>query len=76
MSVSTVSSSPSLSSSRSSTNPVVDAPFKLSGAESALLISGWVVVWALLARFHPRQQFWHDAWAGTQLVTSRPMSRR
>jgi uncharacterized RDD family membrane protein YckC len=52
------------------------APFKLSGAESALLISGWVVVWALLARFHPRQQFWHDAWAGTQLVTSRPMSRR
>ena len=52
------------------------APFKLSGAESALLIGGWVVVWALLARFHPRQQFWHDAWAGTELVTSRPMSRR
>lgn len=52
------------------------APFKLSGAESALLIGGWVVVWAMLARFHPRQQFWHDAWAGTQLVSSRPMSRR
>lgn len=52
------------------------APFKLSGAESALLIGGWVVVWALLARFHPGQQFWHDAWAGTRLVSSRPMSRR
>ena len=52
------------------------APFKLSGAESVLLIGGWVVVWALLARFHPRRQFWHDAWAGTQLVTSLPMSRR
>ena len=31
---------------------------------------------ALLARFHPQRQFWHDAWAGTRLVTSKPMSRR
>ena len=52
------------------------APFKLSGGESALLICGWVIVWALLARFHPQQQFWHDAWAGTRLITSKPMSRR
>jgi hypothetical protein len=22
-----------------------------------------------LARFHPQRQFWHDAWAGTRLVT-------
>ena len=51
------------------------APFKLSGPESALLIGGWVVVWALLARFHPQKQFWHDAWAGTRLITSKPMSR-
>ena len=52
------------------------APFKLSGGESVLLIGGWVIVWALLARFHPERQFWHDAWAGTRLVTSKPMSRR
>ncbi|MGF6525200.1 RDD family protein [Variovorax sp. PvP013] len=51
------------------------APFRLSGGESALLVAGWVIVWALLARFHPERQFWHDAWAGTRLVTSRPMSR-
>jgi len=50
-------------------------PFKVSGGESALLLSGWVIVWALLARFHPQRQFWHDAWAGTQLITSKPMSR-
>jgi uncharacterized RDD family membrane protein YckC len=54
----------------------VMAPFKLSGGELALLMVGWIAVWALLARFHPQQQFWHDAWAGTRLVSSRPMSRR
>jgi uncharacterized RDD family membrane protein YckC len=53
----------------------VRAPFKLSGAESAVIVIGWVVVWALLSRFHPQQQFWHDALAGTRLVTSEPLSR-
>ncbi len=52
------------------------APFKLSGGESAVLIIGWVIVWALLSRFHPQRQFWHDAWAGTRLITSKPMSRQ
>ncbi len=51
------------------------APFKLSGLESAVLVLGWVAVWALLSRFHPQRQFWHDALAGTRLVTSAPMSR-
>lgn len=41
----------------------------LSGLEGAVLTLGWVALWAISARFHPRQQFWHDAWAGTQLVT-------
>ena len=50
-------------------------PFKVSGGESALLLTGWVIVWAMLARFHPQRQFWHDAWAGTRLVASAPMSR-
>jgi hypothetical protein len=35
-----------------------------------------VIVWALLSRFHPERQFWHDAWAGTRLIPSTPMSRR
>ncbi|MBS0426595.1 MAG: RDD family protein [Proteobacteria bacterium] len=50
-------------------------PFKVSGGESAVLIAGWVIVWALLARFHPQRQFWHDAWAGTRLIASKPLSR-
>jgi len=41
-----------------------------SATQGALLTMGWVAVWATLARFHPERQFWHDAWAGTRLVTS------
>ena len=44
----------------------------LSATQSAILTLVWVVVWATLARFHPQKQFWHDAWAGTQLVTWKP----
>ena len=51
------------------------APFRLSGMESVVIVLGWVTVWALLSRFHPQRQFWHDALAGTRLVTSAPMSR-
>ena len=51
------------------------APFNLSTGETALLVIGWVMVWAILSRFHPQQQFWHDAWAGTRLVSSQPLSR-
>lgn len=51
------------------------APFGLSGAESAVIVLGWVAVWALLSRFHPQQQFWHDALVGTRLITSAPLSR-
>ncbi len=46
------------------------APYRLSGAEVALLVVGWVLVWAILSRFHPEGQFWHDALAGTRLVSS------
>jgi uncharacterized RDD family membrane protein YckC len=35
-----------------------------------LLIFVWVFVWAWLSRFHPQRQFWHDAWAGTRLVSA------
>lgn len=50
------------------------APFALSGAETFVIVAGWVAVWALLSRFHPQQQFWHDALAGTRLVTRRRTS--
>jgi uncharacterized RDD family membrane protein YckC len=46
------------------------APFQLSGAESALVVLGWVAVWAILSYLHPQRQFWHDALAGTQLVST------
>jgi len=42
--------------------------FKLSGGELTVIALGWIAVWAILARFHPQRQFWHDAWAGTRLV--------
>lgn len=51
------------------------AVFQLGGAESAVLLIGWVAIWALLSRFHPQRQFWHDALAGTRLITSEPLSR-
>lgn len=50
------------------------APFDLGAGETSVLLIGWVLVWALLARFHPRRQFWHDALAGTLLVDARPRS--
>lgn len=33
------------------------------------VVAGWVGIWALLSRLHPQRQFWHDAWAGTRLVS-------
>ena len=50
----------------------VAAPFGLPGGEIAVITFGWVLVWALLSRFHPQRQFWHDAWAGTRLVSVPP----
>lgn len=41
----------------------------LPAKESAVIALGWVAVWAVLARFHPHKQFWHDALAGTQLIS-------
>jgi uncharacterized RDD family membrane protein YckC len=51
------------------------APFKPTGGETAVLVLGWVAVWAVLSRFHPQRQFWHDALAGTRLVPSPPLGR-
>lgn len=51
------------------------APFGLSAGENTVLFLGWVAVWALLSRFHPQRQFWHDALAGTRLISAEPLSR-
>ena len=45
--------------------------FGLKGGEAFVIFVGWIAIWAVLSRFHPRQQFWHDALAGTQLVDDR-----
>jgi uncharacterized RDD family membrane protein YckC len=50
------------------------APFGLSAGENTVLFLGWVAVWAILSRFHPQRQFWHDALAGTRLISSEPQS--
>jgi uncharacterized RDD family membrane protein YckC len=50
-------------------------PLGLTAGETGVIFLGWVAVWALLSRFHPARQFWHDAWAGTRLVNSKPLSR-
>jgi uncharacterized RDD family membrane protein YckC len=51
------------------------AVFKLSGGEIAVIVIGWVLVYALLSRFHPQRQFLHDALAGTRLISHKPMSK-
>lgn len=48
------------------------ATFSLPGTEVAVLVLGWVAVWAVLSRFHPQGQFLHDALAGTRLVHYKP----
>jgi uncharacterized RDD family membrane protein YckC len=47
----------------------------LSGGEATVITLGWVAVWAVLSRFHPRRQFWHDALAGTQLVNAEAVKK-
>lgn len=51
------------------------AVFSLTAPEVAVIAIGWIAVWAILSLFHPQQQFWHDALAGTRLVSSEPISR-
>lgn len=50
--------------------PPLAASLSLNAQAGAamVLIIGWILVWAILSRFHPLGQFWHDALAGTRLV--------
>lgn len=51
------------------------APFHLPIAEVAVLTFGWVALWALLSRFHPQRQFFHDVLAGTRLIDTAQENR-
>ena len=46
-------------------------PLGLPTGSIGLLSFVWVLIWALLSRVHPQRQFWHDAWAGTRLVSAK-----
>jgi uncharacterized RDD family membrane protein YckC len=46
--------------------------FGLPGGELVVILTGWVLFWALLSRFHVQGQFVHDALAGTRLVHFKP----
>ncbi|RYF54939.1 MAG: RDD family protein [Comamonadaceae bacterium] len=48
--------------------PLAAYSFGVDAVEVMVLLFGWVFIWALLSRFHPQRQFWHDALAGTRLV--------
>ncbi len=50
------------------------AIWSLPPAEVTVLSVGWIAIWALLSRFHPQRQFWHDAWAGTRLISTQGKS--
>lgn len=43
--------------------------------EVLVLLAGWIAMWAVLSRFHPQRQFWHDALAGTRLVHYDPAKK-
>ncbi len=51
---------------------LVAALGKLSAGEVAVIVFGWVLIYAVLARFAPGRQFWHDIFAGTRLVDAKP----
>ncbi|MEG0975496.1 MAG: RDD family protein [Comamonas sp.] len=55
---------------------IATLPFKLPALEVVLLLTGWLVIWALASRLHPQGQFWHDALAGTRLITRAAPARR
>jgi uncharacterized RDD family membrane protein YckC len=47
---------------------IATAPFNLSPIMVSLFCVAWVAVWAFSSLFQSRGQYWHDVWAGTQLV--------
>ena len=52
--------------------PLAAYALGVTAIEVLVLTCGWVAIWAILSRFHPQRQFWHDALAGTRLVDCGP----
>jgi uncharacterized RDD family membrane protein YckC len=52
-------------------HPYVDSFGAALSAGSAATFA-WILVWAFASKLHPRQQFWHDALAGTRLESAPP----
>ena len=52
--------------------PLAAYALGVTAIEVLVLTCGWVAIWAILSRFNPQRQFWHDAWAGTRLVDCGP----
>lgn len=51
--------------------PLLTAQFtSAQGGALAVLVIGWVCIYALLSRFHAQGQFLHDALSGTRLVSA------
>lgn len=46
--------------------------FDFGTALTAFVVMNWIAFWAALSLLHPQKQFWHDAWAGTRLVSTVP----
>ena len=44
--------------------------FGLRASETVVITIGWIVLWAIASRLQPNRQFWHDVWAGTQLINA------
>lgn len=54
----------------------VGGVYDLPPGELSVIVVGWILVWALLSRFHPQRQFLHDALAGTRLIHSAQPPKR
>lgn len=43
--------------------------FELRGTTAITVVSVWVLLWGMLSQLHPQRQFFHDALAGTRLIS-------
>ena len=54
---------------------LVALPFEMSWSARSAIGLAWIVFWAAMSLLHPRQQFWHDACAGTELIQTPPLDK-
>ncbi len=46
------------------------AALELPRPQWAVVMFAWVAIWSLASHLHPQRQFWHDAMAGTRLIST------